>query len=104
MKYQIKCHSTKDYSINRDEELYFDRLSEKLSNDENANIVLHRLSNGTLEPYFGTYPLGKIKLQGRKHSMQVLKSLYKFDVIEGTVEDFIERIDDVVLYLRKYCK
>ena len=104
MKYQIKCHSTKTYEINRDEELYFEKLSEKLSNNENTSIVLHRLSNGTIEPYFGTYPLGKIKLQGRKHSMQVLKSLYKFDVIEGTVEDFIKRIDDVVLYIRKYCK
>ena len=36
--------------------------------------------------------------------MQILKSLYKFETIEGNVDDFIERIDDVITYLRKYCK
>ena len=104
MKYQIKCNSSKKYEVNSDEELYFKKFSLKLSDNENARIVLHRKSDGSLEPYFGSYPLGKIKLQGRKHSMQILKSLYKFDVIEGNVDDFIKRIDDVVLYIRKYCK
>ena len=107
MKYQIKYNCIpprKTYEVNHDEELYFEKLFSKLSDVENRRIVLYRMSNGSIEPHFGTYPLGKIKLQGRKYSMQILKSLYRSDVIEGTVEDFIERIDDVILYIRKYCK
>lgn len=105
--YEIKYNvnpPTKLYTVNADEELYFEKLSSKLTDTENKHVVLRRMSNGTLETYYGLYPLGKIKLQGRKHYMQILKSLYKFEVIDGTVQDFIERIDDVVLYLRKHCK
>ena len=107
MNYQIKYNSyppKKFYEVNSDEELYFEKLFSKLSDEENKRIILHRMSNGTLETYYKCYPLGKIKLQGKKHYMQILKSLYKFEVIEGTVEDFIKRIDDVILYIRKYCK
>jgi hypothetical protein len=104
VKYQIKCNTSKVFEINSNEELYFNQLFSKLTADENKRIVLHRMSNGSIEPYYKGYPIGKIKLQGKKHSMQILKSLYKFDVIEGTVSDFIKRIDDVILYIRKYCK
>ena len=107
MLYRIKYNvspPTKIFEINDDEELFFEKLSSKLTDEESKNIILHRLSDGTLEPYFKGQPLGKIKLQGRKHQMQILKSLYKFDVIEGTVQDFIKRMDDVVLYLKKYCR
>lgn len=107
MIYRIRYNvslPTKLYEVNADEELYFEQLSSKLTDAENRCIVLHRMSNGALEAYYGTYPLGKIRLQGRKHYMQILKSLYKVEVIKGTVQDFIKRIDDVVLYLRKHCK
>lgn len=107
MVYTIKYNvfpPTKTFDVNADEELYFEKLSSKLTSEENKHIILYRMSNGTLDICFKDYPLGKIKLQGRKHRMQILKSLYKFDVVEGTVQDFIKRMDDVVLYLRKYCK
>lgn len=82
----------------------FNVLGSKLSDIEKKHISLKRLSNGSIETYYKTYPLGKIKLQGRKHSMQILKSLYDYDVIKGNVNDFIDRIDDVLKYMRKYCK
>lgn len=104
MQYTIKQNSSKSYDVNSDEELYFNTLYSKLTDFENKQIHLHRLSNGSLETYFGTYPLGKVKLQGRKHYMQILKSLYKWESIEGTIQDFLPRIDDVIKYLRKYCK
>ena len=107
MQYQIKYNvnpPTKLYEINADEELFFKTFSLKLTESDNRCIILHRMSNGTLEICFDNYPLGKIKLQGRKQSMQILKSLYKYEVIEGNVKDFIERIDDVILYMKKYCK
>lgn len=106
VKYQIikNCSSNKDFLINAEEEMYFEKLYLKLTDCENKSIKLYRMSNGAIETYFRNYPLGKLKLQGRKHWMQVYKSLYKVDVIEGTVDDFIKKIDDVVLYIRKYCK
>ena len=107
MKYPIKYKvhpPSKTFEVNSDEELYFEKLYSKLTDAENKKIILYRFSDGSIEPYFNNYPLGKIKLQGRKHYLQILKSLYKWDVIEGSVEDFINRIEDVVLYLRKYCK
>lgn len=107
MKYRIVYNvypPTKIYSVNPDEELFFDELYARLDESENSHIVLHRFSNGTIEPYYKTYPVGKVKLQGRKHYMQILKSLYKYDEIDGTVQDFIDRLDDMILYLRKRCK
>ena len=32
--------------------------------------------------------------------MQVLKSLYKCEDIDGSVKDFIERVDDIIKYMR----
>ena len=107
MKYSIKYNAnppTKIFEVNVDEKLYFEKLHSKLADAENQKIILYRFSDGKIEPYFNGYPLGKIKLQGRNHYLQILKSLYKYEVVEGSVEDFINRIDDVVLYLRKYCK
>ena len=107
MKYLIKYNTnppTKTFAVNVDEELYFEKLYSKLTDAENQKIILHRFSDGAVEPYFNNYPLGKIKLHGRKHYLQILKSLHKYEVVEGSVKDFIKRIDDVVLYLRKYCK
>ena len=107
MKYPIRYNvnpPTKTFEVTVDEELYFKTLHSKLTDAENQKIILHRFSDGKIEPYFNNYPLGKIKLQGRNHYLQILKSLYKWEVVEGSVEDFINRIDDVVLYLRKYCK
>lgn len=106
MTYRIKYNvspPSKIFEVNTDEELYFEKLSSKLTDEENKHIVLRRMSDGTLEPYFKDYPLGKVKLQGRKHYLQILKSTYRFDVVEGTVQDFIKRLDDVVLYIRKHC-
>ena len=104
MLYKITQSTIKKFTWNEDEELYFSIFHSKLTEHENSRIILHRLSNGSIEPYFNHYPLGKIKLQGTQHYMQVFKSLYKWKVIDGNVGDFIERIDSVIKYMRKYCK
>ena len=103
MLYQIRQSTVKDFPWNEDEELYFSTFHSRLTDYENSKIILHRLSNGSIEPYFDNYPLGKIKLRGREHHMQVFKSIYKWEDISGNVETFVERIDDVIKYMRKYC-
>ena len=107
MKYKIVYNvnpPSKIYNVNELEEKYFNSLYSALTNFENEKIILHRFSNGSIEPYFNSFPLGKIKLQGRKHYMQVFKSEFKYENIDGTVDDFILKIPDVIKYLRKYCK
>lgn len=92
----------KEFAVNDLEIALFDNLSSKLNKQENSQIRLLRMSDGTLSVEYSGYPVGKVKLQGRKHSMQVIKSLYKFDSFEGNIELFNERIENWVDYIRKH--
>ena len=95
MNYPISTQSDtgKKFTINEQEEQFF-----------NANILLERMSNGCISVSYATYPVGKIKLQGRKHWMQILKGLYTIKTIDGEVEDFIKHISDWEKYIRLHCK
>lgn len=91
----------KNFAVNELEEDFFEYLSSKLTKAENSKIKLIRMSNGALCVEYSGYPIGRIKLQGRKNSMQVIKSSYKFYDFEGNVEDFKSKVNDWVEYLRK---
>lgn len=106
VNYYISKASTsgKDYSVNEKEEQFFAALNNALPQTINEHIHLQRLSNGTLAVYFGSFPVGKIKLQGRKYWMQILKGMYTVKVIDGDVEDFISHIPDWERYIRLHCK
>lgn len=75
MKYRIEknCTSQREYEVNEKEEVFFDRLYDSLPEGDRLFIHLYRMSNGTLSVYYKTYPIGKIKLQGRVFSMQIFK-------------------------------
>lgn len=94
----------KEFTVNELEIQFFENLSSKLTEQENSKIRLIRMSDGTLSVEYAKYPVGKIKLQGRKYSMQVIKSLYKFDSFTGNMELFNEKIDFWVDYIRKHLK
>jgi hypothetical protein len=105
MKYPIKYSTnppSKIFEVNDLEEQFFNTLYLKLSNDINEKIYLLRLSDGTLNVEYknGLY-MGKIKLQGRKHSMQILKSLYKSYTV---YDDFNEHISEWINYFDKYLR
>lgn len=106
MNYYISKESTsgKDYTVNEREERFFAILYNTLSKDANEHIHLKRMSNGTLAVYFNSFPVGKIKLQGRKHWMQILKGMYTVKVIDGDIEDFTPHIFDWERYIRLHCK
>ena len=104
MNYPIKYNVTpvtKEYHVNDLENLFFDTLYSSLTPVQNNLINLRRMSNGTLDTYFGTYPVGKLKLQGRKHSMQILKGMYNVKIIEGSIDDFIPKINEWVKYINR---
>lgn len=106
MYYAIRKLSTtnKEFVVNEQEEYFFEMLYANLSPDVNADIYLNRMSDGTLAVYYKSYPVGKIKLQGRKHHMQILKGLYTVKSIEGNIDDFIEHIPEWQTYIRLHCK
>lgn len=106
-KYPIRYNSTspgKTFNINDFEKNFFNYLHSTLNKHENNKINLVRVSNGELTVYYSTYPVGRIKLQGKKYYMQVLYDLYEHERIEGNIDDFIPKIYIWVIYIRKYLK
>ena len=106
MMYKIikNCDTSKDYIINEKEEIFFNTMYEHFSPDINQRISLTRMSTGSISVYYSSYPIGKIKLQGRKYWMQILKGLHTVKEVEGTVDDFISHISDWERYIRLHCK
>ena len=111
MKYEIKSSLRKisgeiddkylqKYAVNENEEKFFEIVYSELG----EGVCLIRLADGTLDVSYSGYPIGKIKLQGRKHSMQILKGKYGVKSIEGTVEDFIPFVLEWKKYADWVCK
>jgi hypothetical protein len=108
IKFNIRYNSvppSKVYEVNDLEKLFLETLLTKLQKANlNKNVTLVRMSDGTLAvEYFG-YPIGKVKLQGKIHYMQVLKGLYKHYSVEGSIQDFIPKIDEWIKYIQRYIK
>lgn len=102
MKYQIKYMvnpPSKTFEISELEEKFFDVLYSKLPENVNKNINLIRMANGTLTVDCKGFFIGKIKLQGTKHNMLILTSLYDSHVVD---DNFIEHIDEWIKYIKTY--
>ena len=106
VKYNIRYGSSspsKIYDVNDLEELFFEKLFSKTQEvNLNNNFSMIRMSNGTLAVEYAGYPIGKVRLQGKKHTMQILKSIYKYYSVEGNIQDFLPKIDEWIQYIRKY--
>ena len=106
VKYDIRYSSSNPsrvFDVNDLEELFFEKLFSKFQEAKLKNYLnIVRLSNGTLAVDYAGYPIGKIKLQGRTHNMQVIKGLYKHYSIEGDIQDFLPKIDEWVKYVQRY--
>lgn len=90
-------------NLTEQEELFFDELKKALS-EINRSITMERLSNGVISVYSNTYYVGKIKLSGRKHWMQVLRGETQIKTIEGEIDDFIQQIPNWIRYISLHCK
>ena len=110
MKYEIKSNiipltndvvlPTDKYKVNELEELFFDAVYEEIG----EGIRLTRMSDGTLSVSYYSIPIGHIRLQGRKHKMQIPKGSYDVKCIEGNINDFIPHIKDWKKYIEKVIK
>lgn len=93
--------STKIFAINELEKSFFECLSSNLTDFENSKIKLLRMLDGALTVEYNRYPIRKVKLQGRKYWIQVLKGTYTTKTFEGKVEMLLSHIEEWVKYLRK---
>ncbi len=102
------CYGTtnpsRTYNVNSDEMLFFTTLANVIDSKYSPHIRLTRMSNGTLSVYLSSYPIGKIKLQGRKHYMQVHKTLHKTYTVTGEINNFIPEIQNWERYIEQYLK
>lgn len=98
IKYNLS-NPLKLYNVTENEHLFFECLFSKVKENK---FQLTRMSDGTLSVNYGTYPIGKIKLQGKKHYMQILKGSYGVTEITGSLDDFIKHQDEWIKYLKKH--
>lgn len=104
--FSIQCYSNgaKKYSVNELEQEFFAAFESKWPPEALPFIRLIRMSDGTISVEYVRAPIGKIKLQGRKHNMQILRGLYSSTSIDGTMDDFIAGIDKWIVYYKRYLK
>ena len=62
-------------------------------------IKVNRMSDGTLNFCYDGMQIGRVRLQKRKHTMQILTDTDPM-VIEGELPDFLERLPDWMKYVR----
>lgn len=91
----------KTFEVNKAENLFFEKFYSVLTDKENSKIALLRMSDGSLTVEYDRCPIGKVKLQGRKHWIQVLKGTYTTKTFEGECDLLISHIEEWVRYLRK---
>ncbi|MBD8037084.1 hypothetical protein H9635_10035 [Solibacillus sp. A46] len=89
--------------IDLNEEDFIKHLLYKLNqNNLNKLVKLNRMSNKTISFSYNSYPVGKIKLQGRKTWMQILTSPYDQERIEdASNHEYIEAIESWIDFIKK---
>ncbi len=90
-------------NLSEKEERFFVELQKSLS-EINRTITMERLSNGVISVYANTFYVGKIKLTGKKHWMQILRGLTQSKTIYGELDELIQHIPEWIRYIRLHCK
>lgn len=89
--------------LSDDEEIFIKNLIYKFKlNKKKYYLNLERQSNKAISVYYKGYPVGKIKLQGRKTWMQTFLNLYDVKILENEeLDTYIENIDLWIEYINK---
>lgn len=102
--YQIPTSVTNHFDscseLTKEEKIFLNFLySYLLENNFTPNIKYKILSNNTIDVRYNEFQIGRVKLRGRKFKMQLL-TMNKVKWIEGTLEDFINKIPDWLKYIK----
>ena len=96
------CTSSKKYEVTADETKFLDALMRK-SEHLPGRFKFVRLSDGTINVSYGTYPVGKVKLQGKRTYLMYLKNIYDTVTLEDKVLwEYIDGIDFWLKYIKRY--
>lgn len=98
-----KLQSSNYCDLSDDEEIFIKNLIYKFKlNKKKYYLNLERQSNKAISVYYRGYPIGKIKLQGRKTWMQIFLNLYDVKILENEeLDTYIENIDLWIEYINK---
>lgn len=102
--YQIPISVTNQFDscseLTKEEKIFLNFLySYLLENNFTPNIKYKILSNNTIDVRYNEFQIGRVKLRGRKFKMQLL-TINNVKWIEGTLEDFINKIPDWLKYIK----
>lgn len=93
------------YELNYSERVFLDALFAQLKwSNLTAPTYMYRMADGALSVYYDSYPIGKIRLQKKKHWMQVLtvqRGRYDSYSVDGSIEDFLPHVSKWVEYAKK---
>ena len=102
-KHFVPNNRLEETPINGAEIVFINQFYDKVKSDKFVSgISSDRKSDGTLNFMYKGMQIGRVRLQGKKHHMQILVSLDKVKMIDGELEDFIPYIDDWIKYIKKY--
>lgn len=89
--------------ISENEEIFIKYLLYKFhESNQRKQIQLERMSSREINVSYNGYPIGRIKLNGRKTWMQILTSTYGQNRLEDTsLEKYIDSINLWIDYIRK---
>lgn len=89
-------------NISNDEEVFIKALLLKLHQNNLKPVSLQRMSTKDISVNYSGYPIGKVKLQGKKTWMQILTGLHDHNKLENaSLEEYIESIDLWITYIKK---
>lgn len=100
-----KLGNETDFKILEDEKIFFTEVVKQVidANLDPKYLHFYPMSIKDFSVYYADYPIGRIKLRGRKTNMLVLKGLHTIKNYENlTLEDYISYIPDWIKYI-KYC-
>lgn len=93
------------FETTSEEDIFFAELVKQTYKAKlNPNLFYFEpMSNKSFSVSYKRYPIGKIKLNGRKTHMQILKGLQGVKRFDGlTLEEYISHIPDWIKHI-KYC-
>jgi len=106
MKYTIPYNVNppqKTYETTIEEEQFIDNLLAK-STQLKGSYSFARLSDGTINVSYNSYPVGKVKLRGKKTRLMYMKNLFDSVTVDGDFATLVDSIDFWISYIKKYLK
>lgn len=90
-------------SISSEEEIFIKELLLKLHQNNLKSVYLQRMSTKAISIEYNGYPIGKVKLQGKRTWMQILTNLYENHCLENaSLKEYTDSIDLWITYIKKF--